>query len=126
MVDGALKMFGSRQKTVIEFVFAQSGAAGFYLSGGTALSAYYLNHRDSDDLDFFSEHDWVTIAEFQPVSIVRVDTDFFNRLVYSHQVTSSDGAFQNVSLAFIWPVRQPVALVSLPKSGELVLVTGFA
>ncbi|PYS37916.1 MAG: hypothetical protein DMG14_19585 [Acidobacteria bacterium] len=87
-------MFGSRQKTVIEFVFAQSGAAGFYLSGGTALSAYYLNHRDSDDLDFFSEHDWVTIAEFQPVSIVRVDTDFFNRLVYSHQVTSSDGAFK--------------------------------
>lgn len=25
----------------------------FYLSGGTALSAYYLKHRFSDDLDFF-------------------------------------------------------------------------
>jgi predicted nucleotidyltransferase component of viral defense system len=26
---------------------------GFYLSGGTALSRVYLNHRYSDDLDFF-------------------------------------------------------------------------
>jgi len=34
---------------------------GFYLSGGTALSAYYLKHRISDDLDFFSEHDFDTV-----------------------------------------------------------------
>lgn len=27
----------------------------FRLSGGTALSAFYLEHRYSDDLDFFSE-----------------------------------------------------------------------
>lgn len=27
----------------------------FYLSGGTALSEYYLHHRVSEDLDFFSE-----------------------------------------------------------------------
>ncbi len=26
----------------------------FYLSGGTALSAFYLRHRRSDDLDFFT------------------------------------------------------------------------
>jgi predicted nucleotidyltransferase component of viral defense system len=26
----------------------------FYLTGGTALSAYYLQHRLSDDLDFFT------------------------------------------------------------------------
>lgn len=26
----------------------------FYLTGGTALSAYYLEHRFSDDLDFFT------------------------------------------------------------------------
>jgi hypothetical protein len=29
-------------------------AEPFYLSGGTALAAYYLNHRRSDDLDFFT------------------------------------------------------------------------
>lgn len=27
----------------------------FYLTGGTALSAFYLQHRISEDLDFFSE-----------------------------------------------------------------------
>ena len=27
----------------------------FYLTGGTALAAFYLEHRYSDDLDFFSE-----------------------------------------------------------------------
>jgi len=29
----------------------------FYLTGGTALSRYYLNHRYSDDLDFFVNGD---------------------------------------------------------------------
>lgn len=28
----------------------------FYLTGGTALSRYYLNHRHSDDLDFFTNN----------------------------------------------------------------------
>ncbi len=28
----------------------------FYLAGGTALSGFYLKHRISEDLDFFSEH----------------------------------------------------------------------
>ncbi|MBI5729257.1 MAG: nucleotidyl transferase AbiEii/AbiGii toxin family protein [Candidatus Magasanikbacteria bacterium] len=27
----------------------------FYLTGGTALAEYYLHHRYSEDLDFFSE-----------------------------------------------------------------------
>lgn len=50
------------QKTAIEYVFAQQDAAGFYLTGGTALSAYYLNHRISDDLDFFSEQEFSTTS----------------------------------------------------------------
>lgn len=29
----------------------------FYLTGGTALAAFYLHHRLSEDLDFFSEGD---------------------------------------------------------------------
>lgn len=30
-------------------------AAQFYLTGGTALAGFYLRHRYSDDLDFFTE-----------------------------------------------------------------------
>jgi len=29
----------------------------YYLTGGTALSAYYLHHRYSEDLDFFTQDD---------------------------------------------------------------------
>ncbi len=32
-------------------------AANFYFTGGTALSAFYLFHRISEDLDFFSEQE---------------------------------------------------------------------
>src|SRR3989304_4621433 len=35
----------------------------FYLTGGTALAGFYLHHRLSEDLDFFSEQ------EFDPQSI---------------------------------------------------------
>src|SRR3989344_6032366 len=35
----------------------------FYLTGGTALAEFYLCHRLSEDLDFFSEN------EFEPQSI---------------------------------------------------------
>lgn len=33
-------------------------AQNFYLTGGTALAGFYLNHRYSEDLDFFSENEF--------------------------------------------------------------------
>ncbi|MDP2905864.1 MAG: nucleotidyl transferase AbiEii/AbiGii toxin family protein, partial [Candidatus Omnitrophota bacterium] len=36
-------------------------ASEFYLSGGTALSAFYLFHRYSEDLDFFIEKEEVNL-----------------------------------------------------------------
>ncbi len=41
------------QKAVIGLVAAEKRLSAFYLSGGTALAAYYFRHRFSDDLDFF-------------------------------------------------------------------------
>src|SRR3989344_5746496 len=63
----------------------------FYLTGGTALSEYYLHHRLSEDLDFFSEKEidkiWLnTIAKKIKDEIKSEDKDIeesFNRnLVY--------------------------------------------
>lgn len=34
----------------------------FYLTGGTALSAVYIHHRESEDLDFFSQNDFESIV----------------------------------------------------------------
>ncbi len=63
----------------------------FYLSGGTALSEYYLHHRFSEDLDFFSEDEidkiWLnSIAKKikQAIGFQKLDIEeSFNRnLVY--------------------------------------------
>lgn len=45
------------QKRVIQFLISVPGFEKFYLTGGTALAAFYLRHRVSDDLDFFSYDD---------------------------------------------------------------------
>lgn len=45
---------------------------GFYLTGGTALSRFHLNHRYSDDLDFFT-HEINTFGDM--VRVVRSDLD---------------------------------------------------
>ncbi len=41
------------QEKVIALIASEQKMASFYLTGGTALAAYYLRHRVSDDLDFF-------------------------------------------------------------------------
>jgi len=43
------------QKDVLSFFGQNSFAKNFYWTGGTLLSYFYLHHRDSVDLDFFSE-----------------------------------------------------------------------
>lgn len=39
------------------FEALEGNCGSFYLTGGTALSRYYLNHRYSEDLDFFVNDD---------------------------------------------------------------------
>jgi predicted nucleotidyltransferase component of viral defense system len=52
------EILSAAQKRFLKFIQTQPGFAKvFYLTGGTALAAYYLNHRYSEDLDFFSENE---------------------------------------------------------------------
>jgi hypothetical protein len=50
---GAISVLTPVQERFLAGFFSGSDCP-FYLSGGTALSAYYLHHRYSDDLDFFT------------------------------------------------------------------------
>ena len=43
------------QKRLLAYFRASPLSERFYLTGGTALSAFYLHHRWSEDMDFFSE-----------------------------------------------------------------------
>ena len=44
----------TQQRFLQTFFETQTSEEPFYLSGGTALAGYYLEHRYSDDLDFFT------------------------------------------------------------------------
>ena len=45
------------QKRIIECFKQCADASSFYLSGGTALAEFYLGHRKSYDLDFFTSEE---------------------------------------------------------------------
>lgn len=45
----------SLQQQILKALAAEKAFEDFYLTGGTALSAFYLRHRFSDDLDLFTE-----------------------------------------------------------------------
>lgn len=46
------------QKKIFDEFSQDKNLKQFYFTGGTALSAIYLHHRESEDLDFFSQDDF--------------------------------------------------------------------
>ena len=52
---GKIQFFTKEQQIIFDQI-AQNDflRSHFYFTGGTALSSFYLHHRESDDLDFFS------------------------------------------------------------------------
>lgn len=56
-----------RQRTVLEAISGENYfTKRFYLAGGTALAEFYLKHRLSEDLDFFTEK-----QEVNPLALMR-------------------------------------------------------
>ena len=57
-------ILSKNQKNLLKLLSEEKSICdNFYLTGGTALAEFYLHHRLSEDLDFFSEQ------EFDPQSI---------------------------------------------------------
>jgi len=57
----AKSLLSTKQKQFLQYVSGEPHLnKQFYLSGGTALSEYYLQHRYSEDLDFFSELEFMS------------------------------------------------------------------
>lgn len=54
------------QRAFLDHLLASELAETFYLSGGTALSAFHLHHRESEDLDLFSR------LPFEAVAVARL------------------------------------------------------
>jgi len=59
-----IRVLSANQKKIIEIISKNKLICdNFYLTGGTALAEFYLRHRLSEDLDFFSE------KEFEPQAV---------------------------------------------------------
>ena len=68
------------QRAVLDVLFAEEVfARSFYLTGGTALAAFYLFHRYSDDLDLFTNDQpldviWPTVQQLLPTVGLAVES----------------------------------------------------
>ncbi len=54
-IMGIGSILSNFQKEALSIFKKSPFAKDFYLAGGTALSEYYLHHRKSEDLDFFTQ-----------------------------------------------------------------------
>lgn len=56
----------SYQTQILKTFFTSNLGKQFFLTGGTALAAFYLGHRQSKDLDFF------TLKEFDSLELEKI------------------------------------------------------
>ena len=110
-----------QQNTVLDlFVSNDFLRENLYFTGGTALSACYLNHRYSDDLDFFSSE---KLDSFQLNSIVQ---DWVNKL----HITYTSRQVEDTYLYFLkysneYELKVDFAHYPYPNVEELVDVKGL-
>jgi predicted nucleotidyltransferase component of viral defense system len=87
-------ILSDRQKLVLQLLFSNpSIQKNYYLSGGTVLAEYYLHHRYSEDLDFFTESEvdlmsiqilFKSISSKAGIKTVDFQQSFNRNLVYLH------------------------------------------
>lgn len=89
----------NNQKRLLDILCKdKSFVKNFYFTGGTALSAYYLNHRYSEDMDFFCEKEvdpiWIdTLLKKNKSALSIKKMDFqksFNRNIYFLHLENED------------------------------------
>jgi len=92
-------ILSKNQKKILEVISKDKLiCANFYLTGGTALAEFYLKHRLSEDLDFFSENEFdpqdvsVFLAKIKRTAkIKKVEyQQSFNRNLFFLDLTNDD------------------------------------
>ncbi len=109
------------QKKILNIFSALPDKGAFYLTGGTALSAFFLKHRKSHDLDFFTN-----IEELiSPVSLkleaylkkhdLRVERlRGFHSFVELSVNSSEDSTIIHLALDSPFRFEQPTAFEEIP------------
>ena len=89
---GKIQILTKEQQIILAQVKKEPFFEQFYFTGGTALSAFYLQHRYSEDLDFFTEKKFDTQDIFDLVDSWSKQHDFtftseFHQVVYIFMLT---------------------------------------
>lgn len=106
------------------------GAPSLRLDGGTALAAYYLHHRESEDLDFFSDPGLNAPAFGEAVKAqaagegIRLESFGGQSLGMVTYIARGDGEpATGVKLQFA--VQSPFRLQALERTAEGIRVSSF-
>ena len=117
------------QADILNTLFEEGiGELGYYLTGGTALSEFYLQHRYSDDLDFFTREE----------RSLKEDNEIFIKIFYNHgfEIVSAEVSNEYARF-FVSLARRPreqlkiefardvPAMISPPKMHENIIVDSF-
>ncbi len=102
----------SYQIQILEIFFRSGFGKDFFLTGGTALSAFYFAHRESKDLDFFTlkPYDYKSMqAVMQSIAdkleatiFAKVRTDNYNELYLQNQ---REGWEQRIDIVADQPIH---------------------
>ena len=85
---GQNSILNEKQKLTLEaFGIGKKLPPIFYFTGGTALSEYYLKHRESIDLDFFTKSD------FDPQMVLEAVNLWSNKLEFTIQSNFVDPTY---------------------------------
>ena len=109
------------QIEILKLFFATSFAKPFFLTGGTALSAFYLAHRDSKDLDFFS------LDKYDPQQLEVVISDIAQKMdceVFTKVKSDTYNEIYLENKSKNWKQRIDVVKEQPKRFGEVVDVDG--
>jgi len=107
------------QKTILTDFFASPLAKDFYLTGGTALSAFYFAHRESKDLDLFC------IEPFEMSRIQEVLQTIGKKLGASYSEKVSTQTYKEVYLTHAdWMQRIDIVREQPVHFGKIIAVDG--
>lgn len=110
------------QIKILQHFFADPFSKPFFLTGGTALAAFYLAHRDSKDFDLFSIEPFDTkqmdtlirkIAKVVKAEIsAKVKTDDYNEIYLENKQV---GWMQRIDIVHEQPIRfgRPITIDSI-------------
>lgn len=117
-----MEILTSLQKRVIILYSELSDREAFYLTGGTALSAFFLKHRKSLDLDFFTNtEELITPFSQKLEASLKEDELEVKRLTGFHSFvelsvkSSEDSTVIHFALDSPFKVEQPFKSESFPE-----------